>query len=94
MVEQYSDCDFEALLNKYDYNFKRGDIVKGVVCDYESDGAVVDIGSKSTAFVPNYEVSSDKKAKVVTKKFISHIHGKNLKKLKKLMKQYQLLFLK
>ena len=64
MVEKYSDEDFEALLSKYDYKFKRGDIIKGVVCAYESDGAIVDIGSKSTAFVPFYEVSSDKKAKV------------------------------
>ena len=64
MVQQYSDCDFESLLAKYDYNFKRGDIVNGVVCDYESNGAIVDIGSKSTAFVPSYEVSSDKNAKV------------------------------
>ena len=63
MVEQYSDIDFEALLTKYDYNFKRGDIVKGIVCAYESDGAIVDIGSKSTAFVPSYEVSSDRKAR-------------------------------
>ena len=63
MVEKYSDSEFEALLGKYDYNFKRGDIVKGVVCAYESDGAIVDIGSKCTAFVPSYEVSSDRKAK-------------------------------
>ena len=40
MVEQYSDCDFETLLAKYDYNFKRGDIVKGIVCAYEADGAI------------------------------------------------------
>lgn len=64
MAEKYSNDDFEALLSKYDYSFKRGDIVKGVVCAYESDGAIVDIGSKSTAFVPSYEVSSDRKAKV------------------------------
>ena len=64
MAEKYSDSDFEALLEKYDYKFKRGDIVKGVVCAYESDGAIVDIGSKSAAYVPPYEVSSDKKAKV------------------------------
>ena len=64
MVKEYSDSDFEELLAKYDYTFKKGDIVKGVVCAYESDGAIVDIGSKSTAFVPSYEVSSDKKAKV------------------------------
>lgn len=64
MVEKYSDCDFEALLEKYDYKFKRGDIVTGVVCAYESDGAIIDIGSKCTAFVPFYEVSSDRKLKV------------------------------
>lgn len=64
MVEKYSDSEFEALLSKYDYNFKRGDIVKGVVCAYESDGAIIDIGSKCTAFVPSYELSSDRKAKV------------------------------
>ena len=64
MVEKFSNEDFEALLGKYDYNFKRGDIVKGVVCAYESDGAIVDIGSKNTAFVPSYEVSSDRKVKV------------------------------
>ena len=64
MVKEFSDSDFEELLSKYDYKFKKGDIVKGVVCAYESDGAIVDIGSKSTAFVPSYEVSSDRKAKV------------------------------
>ena len=64
MPKKYSDEDFESLLAKYDYTFKRGDIVKGVVCAYESDGAIVDIGSKSTAFVPSYEVASDRKSKV------------------------------
>lgn len=63
MAKKDSSDDFEALLSKYDYNFKKGDIVKGVVCAFESDGAIVDIGSKSTAFVPSYEISSDKKAK-------------------------------
>ena len=64
MAKKYSDEDFEALLSKYDYKFKRGDIVKGVVCAYESDGAIVDIGSKSAAFVPPYEVSADRKNRV------------------------------
>lgn len=64
MVEKFTDSDFEELLSKYDYKFKKGDIVRGVVCAYEADGAIVDIGSKSTAFVPSYEVSADKKAKV------------------------------
>lgn len=61
MTIKYSDNEFETLLEQYDYKFKKGDIVEGVVCGYESDGALVDIGSKSVAFVPHYEVSSDKK---------------------------------
>ena len=77
MVERFSDEDFESLLVKYDYRFKRGDIVKGVVCAYEADGAIVDIGSKSTAFVPSYEVSSDKKVKV------EEVLEKNIEKLQK-----------
>lgn len=64
MSKKYSDEDFESLLAKYDYTFKRGDIVKGTVCAYESDGVIVDIGSKSTAYVPGYEISTDKKARV------------------------------
>lgn len=63
MAEVYSDTDFEELLSKYDYKFKRGDIVKGIVSAYESDGVIVDIGSKSSGIVPNYEVSSDKTLK-------------------------------
>ncbi len=63
MVEKYPDNDFEALLGSTITTLKRGDIVKGVVCAYESDGAIVDIGSKCTAFVPSYEVSSDRKVK-------------------------------
>ena len=64
MVKECSNEDFESLLAKYDYNFKRGDIVKGIVCAYEADGAIVDIGSKCTAYVPSYEVSTDRKARV------------------------------
>lgn len=63
MADKCSDEDFETLLQKYDYTFKKGDIVMGTVCGFETDGAIVDIGSKSTAFVPSYEVSSDKKVK-------------------------------
>ena len=40
MTTKYSDNDFEALLEQYDYKFKKGDIVKGVVCGYEADGAI------------------------------------------------------
>ena len=64
MVNKYSEDDFEALLNQYDYKFRKGDIVKGVVCAFESDGVSVDIGSKCMAFLPEYEVSSDRKVNI------------------------------
>ena len=51
MVEQYSDCDFETLLAKYDYNFKRGDIVKGIVCAYEADGARDNPGKRNESIL-------------------------------------------
>lgn len=50
--EKFSDTEFESLLNKYDYNFKKGDLVKGVVWSYDSAGVIVDIGSKTSAIVP------------------------------------------
>ena len=49
------DQDFEQLLEKYDYNFKKGDLVKGVVCGFEGQGVLVDIGAKTTALIPTYE---------------------------------------
>lgn len=47
--------DFEELLNQYDYNFKKGDLVKGIVCGFDSQGVLVDIGAKTTALIPEYE---------------------------------------
>ena len=49
MTKECTSIDFESLLDKYDYNFKRGDIVKGTVYSFESDGVIVDIGSKCVA---------------------------------------------
>ena len=46
------DLDFEELLKKYDYKFQKGDLVKGVVCGYDSQGAMIDIGAKTIAIVP------------------------------------------
>lgn len=54
-----SDSEFETLLNKYDYNFKKGDLVKGVVWAYDSTGVIVDIGSKTSAIVPIKEAKLD-----------------------------------
>ena len=50
-----SDSDFEKLLEQYDYNFKKGDLVKGVICGFDSHGVLVDIGAKTTALIPTYE---------------------------------------
>lgn len=57
--EMYSNSEFESLLNKYDYNFKKGDLVKGIVWSYDSEGVIVDIGSKTSAIVPTREAKID-----------------------------------
>lgn len=49
------EFDFEALLEKYDYKFQKGDLVKGTVCGFDSHGVMVDIGAKTTAIIPPYE---------------------------------------
>ena len=43
--------EFEKLLSQFDYSFKKGDIVKGKVIGYDSAGALIDIGAKTTAKV-------------------------------------------
>lgn len=58
-MAKYSDSEFESLLNKYDYSFKKGDLVKGIVWSYDSEGVIVDIGSKTTAIVPTREAKLD-----------------------------------
>ena len=50
--------EFEKLLEKYDYSFKKGDLVKGKVIGYESSRVLVDIGAKTAAIVPQKEVSN------------------------------------
>lgn len=54
-----SSEEFETLLNKYDYNFKKGDLIKGVVWSYDSEGVIVDIGAKTSAIVPVKETKLD-----------------------------------
>ena len=61
MTEQIcTDAEFEALLNNYDYSFQKGDLVKGIVCSYDSTGVIVDIGAKTAAYVPIKEAVVDK----------------------------------
>lgn len=57
--ERYSDSEFESLLNQYDYNFKKGDLVKGIVWSYDSEGVIIDIGAKTSAIVPSKEALLD-----------------------------------
>lgn len=61
MREFTKDAEFEKLLANYEHSFKVGDLVKGIVYSYDSEGAVVDIGGKSAAVVPTKEASNDNK---------------------------------
>ncbi len=49
------DLDFEKLLDQYDYNFKKGDLVKGKIAGFDGSGVLVDIGAKTTAKLPEFE---------------------------------------
>ena len=55
---QISDQEYEELLQKYEYSFQKGDLVKGSVCAYDSEGAIVDIGAKTNAICPEKEAIS------------------------------------
>ena len=61
MDKNMSDADFEELLAKYEHSFKSGDLIKGTVCGFDSEGALVDVGGKSVAIVPPKEVSNENK---------------------------------
>ena len=58
--ENYTDQEFDELLSRYDYSFQKGDLVKGIVCSYDSTGVIVDIGAKTAAYVPVKEAITDK----------------------------------
>lgn len=55
-----TDEQYEELLKQYEYNFKKGDLVKGVVEGYDSEGAIIDIGAKSNAICPEKEAKLNK----------------------------------
>eukprot|EP00816_Leptocylindrus_hargravesii_P007224 CAMPEP_0196802160 /NCGR_PEP_ID=MMETSP1362-20130617/1829_1 /TAXON_ID=163516 /ORGANISM="Leptocylindrus danicus, Strain CCMP1856" /LENGTH=394 /DNA_ID=CAMNT_0042173377 /DNA_START=75 /DNA_END=1259 /DNA_ORIENTATION=- len=46
---------FEAAVETVEYAFNRNDVVKGTIVQYDNGGAVVDIGAKSSAFLPLQE---------------------------------------
>ena len=53
----FSMDDFAKALEEHDYEFKKGQVVKGKPFEYGSEGAYVDIGGKSPGFVPYREAS-------------------------------------
>jgi small subunit ribosomal protein S1 len=54
--QSFSMDDFASALDKYDFQFDKGQVVRGKVCEYDNAGAYVDIGGKSLAFVSEKEV--------------------------------------
>ena len=53
----FSMDDFAKALEKYDYEFAKGQIVKGKVIQYDAEGAYIDIGGKCPGFVPTRETA-------------------------------------
>jgi len=53
----FSMDDFAKALEQHDYQFQKGQMVRGKAFQYESDGAYVDIGGKAAAFLPLTEAS-------------------------------------
>jgi len=48
---------FDHAVQETDYSFRRNDVVSGTVVQYENGGCIVDIGAKSSAFLPTEEAS-------------------------------------
>lgn len=55
-MTSFSHDDFLRALEQHDYSFEVGQTVRGKVVNLDSDGAYIDIGGKSTAFLPAHEV--------------------------------------
>ena len=53
----FSTDDFAKALEQHDYQFQRGQVVRGKVFSHEAEGAYVDIGGKAAAFLPLSEVA-------------------------------------
>ena len=53
----FSAEDFAKALEQHDYQFQKGSVVQGKVFSHGAEGAYVDIGGKSAAFLPIAEAS-------------------------------------
>jgi len=53
----FSYASFDEAVAASDYSFNRNDVVKGTVVQYDKGGCIVDIGAKSSAFLPAQEAA-------------------------------------
>ncbi|WP_341737942.1 S1 RNA-binding domain-containing protein [Microcoleus sp. CAWBG640] len=53
----FSMDDFAKALEQHNYEFQKGQVVRGKVLEHDSNGAYVDIGGKSSAFLPIQEAA-------------------------------------
>ncbi len=61
-AEIFSMDDFAKALDAEAVSFEKGNLVRGKIHSYDSDGVYVDINGKSLAFVPAAEVAADESA--------------------------------
>lgn len=55
----FSRDDFARALEQYDYQSNKGQVVRGRIVEYLSDGALVDMGGKSSGFVSRRDAALD-----------------------------------
>jgi small subunit ribosomal protein S1 len=53
----FSMDDFAKALEQHNYEFQKGQVVRGRVEEHDTSGAYIDIGAKSPAFLPMQEVA-------------------------------------
>jgi len=53
----FSYASFDEAVAACDYSFNRNDVVTGTVVQYDKGGCIVDIGAKSSAFLPAQEAA-------------------------------------
>ena len=53
----FSYASFDEAVAATDYSFNRNDVVKGTIVQYEKGGCIVDIGAKTSAFLPLREAT-------------------------------------
>jgi small subunit ribosomal protein S1 len=56
-MSSFSLDDFAKALEQHNYDFSKGQVVRGTIFEHSSDGAYIDIGGKSPGFVPFREAS-------------------------------------